>query len=250
MPLRWHEPQADDLGLLNRFDNFSGLRNGLRKIASGIDEWAGIPMPIDGERLVIEPSYRNAAGLMAMGAAEKEDAGDDLPGDIRLRNEFWSERLRCWILIWEEGGKILWGKVPGFHHIGYDIRTMGCSLAWGLEQEARALQLLGTLVRHHQLKQYLLTGMFLETSKRSGLTYMFRKLKPTVVLDCRDQTKEGTRILCALCMHPIAHYANSWAGAMCPSDDVIAHLMLMRGDEHMLWRRANQHPASRPEAGL
>lgn len=43
---------------------------------------------------------------------------------------------------------------------------------------------------------------------------------------------------------------NEEAGAMCPTDDVIAHLSLMRGDEKMFWRRCNQHPAYRPEAGL
>lgn len=32
--------------------------------------------------------------------------------------------------------------------------------------------------------------------------------------------------------------------------DVIAHLALMRGDEHMFWKRSNQHPPYRPEAGL
>jgi hypothetical protein len=37
---------------------------------------------------------------------------------------------------------------------------------------------------------------------------------------------------------------------MCPTDDVIAHLALMRGDEAMFWRRCNQHPPYRPEAGL
>ena len=42
----------------------------------------------------------------------------------------------------------------------------------------------------------------------------------------------------------------SWAGAMVPTDDVIAHLSLMRGDEHMFWKRCNQHPSWRPEAGL
>ena len=61
---------------------------------------------------------------------------------------------------------------------------------------------------------------------------------------------EQMRILACLCLHPIAYYADSWAGAMCPTDDVIAHLMLMRGDEPMFWRRSNQHAPTRPEAAL
>ena len=106
---------------------------------------------------------------------------------------------------------------------------------------------LAGMLRHNQFKKYLLTGSFIESSKRSGVVYMFRKLRPTVAITLR---KGEPKILCALCMHPIAYYQDSWAGAMCPTDDVIAHLMMMRGDEPMLWRRSNQHAAHRSEAGL
>lgn len=37
---------------------------------------------------------------------------------------------------------------------------------------------------------------------------------------------------------------------MVPTDDVIAHLLLMRGDERLFWRRANQHHPLDPESGL
>jgi len=124
---------------------------------------------------------------------------------------------------------------------------MSCSDAWGIEQESNALQTLAGLLRHSQFKRYLLTGMFLETSKRSGVMYCFRKLRPTVAIDLKGN---DTRIMCTLCMHPIAYYADSWAGAMCPTDDIIAHLMLMRADEHMFWKRSNQHSAYKREAGL
>ena len=204
-------------------------------------------MPLEGHRLIIHPKYPMAQELSDIGQPAQE------PNDEKavLRNSFWSSRLRCTVVIWQEpDGKIAWGPVPGFHHFEFDLMTLGASVVWGIEQESNALQLLSTMVSHHQLKQYLLTGIFLETSKRSGLTYMFRKLKPTVVLDGRDHDETNCRILCTLCMHAIAYYEGSWAGAMCPTDDVIAHLAMMRADEHMLWRRANQHPPDRPEAGL
>ena len=194
---------------------------------------------------MIEPHYPNAAALSAMGAPEQEKDDED----VQLVNEFWSSRLRCYILIWREGGKLTWGKVPGANHIGMDLHTLGCAQAWGIEQEHNAIQLLGTMVRHHALKQYLLTGMFLETSERSGITYLFRRLKPTVAIDARPG-RSGTRILACLCLHPIGYYSQTWAGAMCPTDDVVAHLTLMRGDEHLFWKRSNQIPPSRPEAGL
>jgi hypothetical protein len=228
-------------------DGHAALRNGLRRVADGMAEYAGIPMPLDGEDLVIEPTYHKAAELMAIGARQS-DPDDD---QWKLRNEFWSVAKRSNILVMEDAaGKITFGLEPGIHHFKYDIHTLGCADAWGIEQESAALQLLAGMLSHRQFKQYLLTGMFLESSDRSGLTYMFRRLKPTVAISKRCKVADGTRILCTLCLHPIAYYSGSWAGAMTPTDDVVAHLSLMRGDEHLFWKRANQHPAYRPESGL
>lgn len=232
-----------DLGLLAQFDGLASLRNGLKKLAVERDEWAGIPMPIEGMPLIVEPTYPRAELLMKIGAKEEQPADDG----TKIRNVFWSWRWRSSIAVFEGDGKITWGLVPRVHHLEHDLSTLGASDAWGIEQEAQAVQLLGTLLRHRQFKQYMLTGMFMEKSERSGVHYIFRRLKPTVALSIR--TGE-TRVLCSLCLHPIAYYSGSWAGAMCPTDDVIAHLMLMRGDEAMFWRRANQHPAFTPEAGL
>jgi hypothetical protein len=244
--LQFLEPQAANFALVERFDNFARFRNGIRRIAEMRDEWAGIPMPIEDDPLVIEPTYPKADELMAIGAKESEP----LPDTVKLRNTFWSRKHRMDIVIWEEDGKIQWGPAPVPTAFDRDIYTVGASVAWGIEQESHAVHTLAGLLRHHQFKAYLLTGMFLEKSQRSGLTYLFRKLKPTVVLDARSQDAKSTRILCALCLHPIAYYSRSGAGAMTPTDDVIAHLMLMRGDEPMFWRRSNQHAPYRPEARL
>lgn len=219
------------------------MRSGLARIAGGLGEWAGIPMPLEGSPLVIEPTYHKAAELMAIG---REAAPPAEPSDARIRNHFWSWTRRTEIVVWEEGGKILWGPSTRPHHIDIDLGTLGAADAWGIEQESRAVHLLGTLVKHRQFKQYMLTGMFMVRSERSGISYLFRRLKPTLALS----TIGDVRILAALCLHPIAYYERSWAGAMCPTDDVIAHLSLMRGDECMFWRRANQHPPWRPEAGI
>jgi hypothetical protein len=202
-------------------------------------------MPIEGERLVIEPTYPGADALSKMGGTQRND--DDGDDGWRERNRWHSPRHGADIIVMERDGQITYGKLPAIHSIGHALSTLGCSEVWGIEQEGRAVQLLGQMLRHRAFKQYLLTGMFLERSARSGVTYIFRKLRPTVALSTRGP---DTRILACLCMHPIAYYAGSWAGAMCPTDDVIAHLSLMRGDEHMFWKRCNQHPPWRPEAGL
>lgn len=241
---------ADERGmaLLERFDSLAWLRNSLRKVSTQQDHWAGIPMPLEGERLVIEPSYPRAAELAAIGQKPAEPvAGED---KITVRNSFYSSRWRCEIYVIERSdGRVEHVKHPRIHSLAQALSTLGCSDAWGIEQEARAQQLLGTMISHRAFKQYLLTGTFLETSKRSRVTYLFRRLRPTVAV-VPHRKRDDMRILCALCMHPIAYYAGSWAGAMCPTDDVVAHLAMMRGDEPMLWRRANQHPAWAPEAGL
>lgn len=205
-------------------------------------EWAGLPMPMEGQRLIVEPTFPYADAITRV---EARESGED--DGWRERNRWFSGRHRCDVIVMEREGVISWGKLPAFHHIALDLQTLGCTPVWGIEQEGRAVDLLGKMLRHHNFKQYLLTGMFLEKSERSGVTYIFRRLKPTIAL---SGTGDSMRILAALCQHPIAYYAGSWAGAMCPTDDVIAHLAMMRGDEHMFWKRSNQHPAWRPEAGL
>lgn len=202
-------------------------------------------MPVDGQRLIIEPSYPFAS--LGDLNAPKPDAAD---GWVE-RNRWFSIRKRAVLGLYEKDGKIAVGFEPAFHHITMDLNTLGCADVWGFEQEANALSLLQSMLRPRAFRQYLLTGMFLESSSRSGVTYVFRRLKPTVALaPGRGRPEAPMRVLAALCMHPIAYYAGSWAGAMCPTDDVVAHLSLMRADEHMFWKRCNQHPPYRPEAGL
>jgi len=94
---------------------------------------------------------------------------------------------------------------------------------------------------------YQLTGNFAEISKRSGVLYMFRKGRPTIAI---RQTEEDSNVLCALCLHLIGYYAGTWAGVMCPTDEVIAHLLMMRGSEEKYWANANQQPVDHPAAGV
>jgi hypothetical protein len=235
----------DPIDLFERFDGYASVRNLLRGLADERGEWAGYPLPMDGHRLVVEPSYPRAAALMSIGAPTPAEQAEE--GKYKLRNKFYSMHRRADILVWEEDGKLDWGISGSPVQTAMLLDTLGASDAWGIEQESAAIHTLGGMVRHRQFKQYMLTGMFMERSRRSGISYLFRRLRPTLAISTRG---ERTKTLCALCLHPIGYYAGSWSGAMCPTDDVIAHLALMRGDEHMFWRRANQHPAWRPEAGL
>lgn len=217
----------------------------MRQIADEKGDWAGIPMPLDDQRLVIEPTHPYAALAQIGEPAEIDNQG--WTAGPRFHSHRWRADVQ---IVRSPEGKAAKYIVPAVHSITQALQTLGASDAWGIEQEQKALQLLGTMIRHRAFKHYLLTGMFLEKSERSGVTYIFRRLRPTVALRPGARETDPMRILCALCMHPIAYYADSWAGAMCPTDDVIAHLALMRGDEVAFWKRCNQHPPHRPEAGL
>lgn len=225
----------------------AGLRNKLRALAEINGEWAGIPMPISDAPLVVEPTYPNADALMALNA-KREKPSDPRDEKAVIRNVFWSWWYRQNVIVYQdEGEKATFAPAGLTNQAEILLSTLGAADAWGIEQEALAIDTLGKMLPHRLFKQYLLTGMFMERSKRSGVHYVFRRLRPTVALSTRTGI---AKILCTLCLHPIGYYAGSWAGAMCPTDDVIAHLALMRGDEHMFWRRANQHSPQRRESGL
>ena len=263
MPLPWEEALEADRRHRNWSDDslisLHSIERGLRRISKERGEWAGIPMPLSGEDLVIDPSYKFAEALMSIKAARPEDPDRNSVGrefrcvideedQPRERNRFWSWKWRMDVVIYESKGKIRWTLSNDTNNrSGLEMTTLGCSDAWSLETELRALETLRGLIAHRQFRQYFLTGSFLETSKRSGIKYMFRKLRPTLAI---SEWKERQKIIAALCLHPIGYYSGSWAGAMTPTDDVLAHLMMMRGDEKLFWRRANQHPAHSQSAGI
>ena len=241
------------LDVLESFDGLAGLRNGLRRLSEERGEWAGYPLPLEDLPLRIEPTWPRADALMDLYRKPSSEEDAAFMADVRIRNTFWSVRYRSNVTVWEKAGKVEWGLTSPANRAAMEIATLGAADAWGIEQESAAVNTLGTLLRHRQFKQYLMTGSFLERSPRSGISYLFRRLRPTLAISHREgymKAGNGSRILAALCLHPIGYYEGSWAGAMCPTDDILAHLMLMRGDEAMFWRRANQHPPHRQEAAI
>lgn len=243
VPSRWDERPEAERATIEALDGFAHVRNKLREIAAERGDWCGLPVPVSDSPLVLEPKFRY------QGLAEINRPKPEAPDPtLKHRNTFWSKRWRCDITIFEDNGRARFAPVVGTgNQATMLVNTIGASYAWGIEQESNALHLLATLVRHHTFKHYLLTGTFLESSKRSGVSYMFRKLRPTVAMVDR---KGAMKVLTTLCSHPVGYYAGSWAGAMCPTDDVIAHLMLMRADEPKFWARCNQHSPSHPASGL
>lgn len=204
-------------------------------------------MPIGGMNLVLEKKYPYAQ-LSTIGEKLTPEQLAEA-GHYTHVNHWFSERLRGTVHIFRDNRTGLHERIlMPWNQATMIFQTMAASDAWLIEAEANALAKLSSLLPHHMFRRYLLTGAFIESSKRSRMRYIFRKLRPTIALAPTEN--DGMKIVCTLCMHPIGYYEGSWAGAMVPTDDVIAHLMLMRGDEHEFWKRCNQHSLKHPQSGL
>jgi hypothetical protein len=220
-------------------------------------DWSGLPVPVPGLSLVIEPRYKHKAisefrwkecydeNGTRMPLEEEEPKPE--PSEYKRVNSWWNARYRVNVVVLKDKQ----GRARfGLHlddPVAFTIRTLEAASAWPIEAEQKALKKLANLIPQDQFELYQLTGHFAEISKRSQLTYIFRKGRPTLVF---RQSEEGTMLLCALCLHPIGYYAESWAGVMCPTDEVIAHLLMMRGSEEKFWANANQHQLDHPASGL
>jgi hypothetical protein len=222
--------------------------------AIALGEWGGIPLPVPGAHLVMEPRYpfegiETPRGLIRF----RPPAGPAaVPGggDI-VFNRWYSRRLGRMVSIRCNQGERRAVIELALDSIRLDmtLKTMVAAGGWSPRAERRARERLRGLISPGHDRAYELTGGFLERSRLSGVAYLFRRLRPTLALR-HDAAGERIRLLAALCLHPVGYYERSWAGAMTPSDDVIAHVLLMRGCEAKFWARAEQHPAWDPAAGL
>jgi hypothetical protein len=111
-----------------------------------------------------------------------------------------------------------------------------------IKAEKNAQKRLQRELSEHQWKCYFLEGCFRENGK-SGVFYVLRKGRPTLAF------RDGN-FLASLCLHPFAYYDNSFAGTLPPSDEVIAHLLMIRRDERYYWRKAEQHQLHEVQSGI
>lgn len=249
-------------------ETYDDLRRFLDFMSDEKNEWQGIPVPVTGQPLRLHDRHPMAAFFRGLDEdvraelaepAEWTCSVDDVDEEERVVNEWFCARLNVQVLVVDRGGRRSALKVKRAPDGSMDrlelwLMTIGASDAWDLDAEARAMEKLCGLLTERQRRHYLLTGAFLETSQRSGLTYVFRRSRPTIAMTPRwhwaRPQRDSMRCLAVLCLHPVGYYERSWAGCMVPSDDVIAHLLAMRADEAYFWRCANQHEPWRPEAGI
>jgi hypothetical protein len=116
--------------------------------------------------------------------------------------------------------------------------------------EEKAHEKLAEILEPIDYKQYLLTNT-IHVFGGSGVIYIVRKGRPTLAYRKADPgPKAERRYLGALCLHPIGYFHDSWAGAMCPTDEAIAHILMIRSDEHLFWKRAVVHDPLDPRGDL
>lgn len=238
-------------------------------------DWQGMPVPVEGQRIILHerhPLQPKVAALNSVYVSRDEPEVyeammfschvDDGSYDV-IVNSWRHRRLHAMVhVVKRKDGRAcaLVEPLPpdgSMRRLTLGLQTLGASDAWTLEAEQKAQEKLRGMLTDRQWRHYQLTGGFLETSHRSRVTYWLRRLRPTIALSERWPERNGQtpnidtmRCLAVLCLHPVGYYENSWAGCMTPSDDVIAHLLLIRADEADYWGQANQHDPAAPEAGL
>jgi hypothetical protein len=221
-------------------------------------DWSGLPMPVLGLKLVLEPRYKyqgisefrwqecyDENGVREV--IEEEPKPQPQASEYTRVNSWWNEQYRVNIIVLKDKQGRARFTVGFADRLAFTLRSLEAAAAWPIEAEQKAQKKLASLIPEHLFELYLLTGHFTEESKRSQITYLFRKGRPTIAL---HQSEEFSHPLCALCLHPIGYYGDTWAGVMCPTDEVIAHLLMMRGSEEKYWANANQHPVDHPLAGV
>jgi len=222
----------------------------------GRQDWSGIPVPVPGLSLVLEPRYKHKAleTFRWKECYDENGTRHEIPGapppqasEFRRVNSCWNDKYQASIIVCQDKSGHARFIVEPQDILSFALRTLEAAAVWPVEAEQKAQKKLASLIPVNLFELYVLTGHFTETSKRSQVTYLFRRGRSTIAMRERE---ECSFWLCALCLHPIGYYGDTWAGVMCPTDEVIAHLLMMRGSEEKFWANANQHPIDHPAAGV
>ena len=237
------------------------LRAGLHELGIA----CGIPIVVSGDKFVLPKNDSRQMRLVrhfvdSMTGENVDSSNAAAPETAeRVRNSFVVSRRgskkRTLVEIIDaspraDGSERVLHRAHGVHEyeverLNFHLHTFVVGSRIVYESEVEALRKLKTLVGPDDYERYVVTGM-LRAEGKSGTLYLIRKSRPTLAF-----TKgEHPKVLCVLCMHPLGYFANSWIGAMPPTDEVIAHLLMIRGDEHYFWRKANQIPFAEPNSGI
>jgi hypothetical protein len=234
-------------------------------VAHGVE--SGLPMPsfFDVRRPMV---LARGAPLSRIPLNFNEQAQELASRNIPVRNSWHMLGDRSVCIVQTDEGPMAWPQ--------YDAGTRLHKLMDGMllrsgsqqtaEAELRAMESLRKRINRNQWESYVLNGAFPERSKRSDVHYIFRKGLPTIAatahgngkLECRqelgmdneEQADGGLRVLACLCLHPMGYFAYTHCGLLCPTDEVICALLMMRADEWKFWQSSGQWSASDTRSGI
>jgi hypothetical protein len=122
-----------------------------------------------------------------------------------------------------------------------------------LESEKTALALLAGHATPAQLNMYLLTGSLIHRNDVTGMTYLIRKGFPTLVFESSKTDAEDIRdyrFKVGLCAHGAGYHKGLFTGYLCPTDDVVTHLLMLRDDEDGFWEKSTIHLPTSGRLGI
>lgn len=202
------------------------IRRRFNEIATEQGDYAGVPVPVGNMRPVMANDRQRAAEIWPL----------EVPGRQLPLNR-WHVRKAFSVYLLRDDGRTV-GTVLNYWAARLDAMfdTLYALRAVLPEAEMVAFAKLLEHLSDSQARDYVVGNAFSERG-RSGLIYVFRRGLPVLTF----RTEEGSvEPRAALCLHPLAYYEGTHAGAMPPSDELLALLLMLRADEPYLWRKANQ----------
>lgn len=233
----------------------------INQIAEDHGYLSGVPVPILGEHppdLVMAPGVPLAEIFHMNQEHRRFERMTEMARDLDLNS---IPVRNSWHTLGDQEVCIIDTEQGPLAYTRYDAGLRLRKLCYGIEvrhhahqtaeAELRAQESLRTRISKSQFNSYVLSGAFPERSERSDIWYYFRKGLPTLAVTFHGERYQNSgRVLAALCLHPMGYYRGTHVGLMCPSDEVIAHLLMMRTDEHYFWRKSGQWSASDTRSGI
>jgi hypothetical protein len=222
--------------------------NEIAKETTGMEY--GIPLPSmhDIKRPLITASRVPLSHVVARTELEEEIQAESPRALIRNSWRMLGDKEVC-VIQTEEGPMYFPRYFAGLRlRKLLDSAFLRSGMSIDADCEIRAMESLKKRINGRQWDSYVLSGIFPELSERSDIHYFFRKGFPTLAVSYHGYP-EG-RVLAALCLHPVGYYQGSHCGLMTPTDEVISHLLMMRGDERKYWASCGQWSAWDTRSGI
>lgn len=210
---------------------------------------AGVPLYLKNEYLVLASKYPLVLHALYARMNRKYILKNSVD---KIRNVWFSSKRNHWVYIFQTPeGKITHRVDNGTQdRFRLFLRSSDFSVATNkFEAEKIALEKLKTLITEANFQEYFVTGSFFESSERSKIIYCFRRSRPTIAFRPTNDP-EKPKILATLCCHPVGYYFQSFTGVLAPTDEVVAHLLMMRTDERIFWKKSQQHTPDSPLSAI